>query len=78
MRARIVVREEESLEHALKRLQREVSKDRAFDKWPKWQGCYVKPSAIRNRKRWIKALRLKWQRIQQRVHEKQLAKYHSQ
>jgi ribosomal protein S21 len=75
MRGKVVVREGESVEQALKRLRREICSDRELDKWPKWLGCYAKPSEKRHRQRWLRAMRLKWRWVWQRRHRKQLAKY---
>ena len=77
MRGKVVVREHEDIAQALKRLRRQVSADRASDKWPVWAGHYAKPSEKRHRKLWLRAMKLKWQRIWEQRHRKQLAKYPS-
>jgi ribosomal protein S21 len=75
MRGKVIVREGENVAQALKRLRREVCSDREFDKWPVWAGHYAKPSEKRHRKTWLRAMKLKWRRVWQQRHRKQLAKY---
>jgi ribosomal protein S21 len=74
MRGKVVVRDDEPIGQALKRLRREVCRDKERDKWPVWLGHYAKPSAKRHRQRWLRAMRLKWRRAWERRHRKQLAK----
>jgi ribosomal protein S21 len=74
MRGKVVVREGESIEEALKRLRRLVCQDRSSDKWPRWLSHHAKPSEKRHRKQWLRAMKLKSQRIWARHHRKQLAK----
>jgi ribosomal protein S21 len=57
MGARVVVREGESVEQALRRLRREVARSRAADKWPRYAGHYAKPSELRHRRAWLRALK---------------------
>jgi ribosomal protein S21 len=75
MRGKVVVREGEPIGQALKRLRREVCRDREADKWPKWLGCSAKPSEKRHRERWLREMKLKWRQVWQRRHRKQLAKF---
>ena len=44
MRGKVIVRDGEDIGQALKRLRREVCRDRELDKWPVWAGHYAKPS----------------------------------
>jgi ribosomal protein S21 len=62
MRGKVIVRDGETIQAALKRLRREVTRDKALDKWPFWLGHYAKPSEKRHRKKWLRAMKLKWAR----------------
>ena len=70
MRGKVIVRDGETIEQALKRLKREVCKDKEFDKWPVWLRYYAKPSEKRHRKEWLRALKLKWRKIWLERHRK--------
>lgn len=63
MRGKVIVRTDETIGQALKRLHKQVAGAKASDKWPTWLGCYAKPSEKRCRKQWLLAMKRKRSKV---------------
>ena len=60
MSVKILVREDESIEQAVRRFKSQVIRERAIEtRWPTYTGRYFKPSLVRHRQEWIRSSRTK-------------------